>query len=67
MSYDFSPKEGEENFQPTYKKEIIICVPVAGGEKRRVEVEYKQIRPNVWEKIPGSEKDLEPIIDQNNK
>lgn len=64
MSYDFSPKEGEENFQPTYKKRVSIINPVGGGEKRKVEIEYKEIRPNVWEKVPGSEKDLGPAIAQ---
>ena len=60
MSHDFSPKEEDKNFQPRYKKEISISNPVGNGGKRKVEVEYKEIRPNVWEKIYGSEKDLRP-------
>ena len=28
--------------------------------EKKYEVEYKEIRPNVWEKIYGSEKDLRP-------
>ncbi len=60
MSYDYGPKEGEENFKPNYKKQIFISNPVGSSEKRKIEIEYKEIRPGVWEKVPGSEKDLGP-------
>lgn len=59
MSRDYGPKE-KENFQPKYKKEISIVNPTGSGGKRKVEIEYKEIRPGVWEKIPDSEKDLGP-------
>ena len=60
MTYDFSPKEEDKNFQPRFKKEISVSNSAGNGGKRKVEVEYKEIRPNVWEKVPGSEKDLGP-------
>lgn len=60
MNHDYGPKENEENFQPKYKKEVSIVNPTGSGGKRKVEVEYKEIRPGVWEKIPGAETDLGP-------
>lgn len=65
MNHDFGPKEEDKNFQPRYKKEISVSSPVGSGGQRRIEIEYKEIRPGVWEKIPGSDKDLGPAIDQN--
>ena len=60
MSHDYGPKESDINFQPKYKKEISIVNPTGSGAKRKIEAEYKEIRPDVWEKIPGSERDLGP-------
>lgn len=61
MSHDYESKENEENFQPKYKKEIFVVNPTGSGGKRKVEIEYKEIRPGVWEKIPGTKTDLGPV------
>lgn len=42
------------------RKDIVIASPVGGGQMRQFEAEYWEIYPGVWEKIPGSERDLGP-------
>lgn len=43
------------------EKHTFVASPVNKEAEHLMEAEYKEIRAGVWQKVPGSEKDLGPI------
>lgn len=50
--------EQKENFIPKKEKREFIATPTNGDKPRKFEAEYEEIRPNVWQMVVGTLKDL---------
>jgi len=53
--------ENKENFLSKKEKRQFIASPTSGGESRKFEAEYEEIRSGVWEIVAGTLKDLGPV------
>jgi|GEM_PF-4210446 hypothetical protein len=49
------------------KREVFIEIPKGKRKKHLIEIWYEEIAPGVWQKIPGSEKDLGLAKDEDDK
>lgn len=53
--------EQQKEFKPHREKRRFRATPTDEEEVHWFEAEYEEIRPGVWQKVPGTEKDLGPV------